>query len=218
MTISAVIFDLDGTLLDTLADLGSSVNRVLAGQGFPTHPLEAFRWFVGDGSRMLMTRALPAEQRSSRMIESSLAALLADYNQNWHHRTRPYDGIEALLAALTGQGTAVSVVTNKPHRFTGEMVAHYFPKVVFQAVLGQQDGIAKKPDPVQALAAAQAMGVAPEACLFLGDSGVDMQAAARAGMLGVGAAWGFRPVDELKAAGARHIIHHPLELLSFVAH
>ena len=107
------------------------------------------------------------------------------------------------------------MVTNKPHRFTGQMVAHYFPNIAFRAVLGQQDGIAKKPDPVQALAAAQAMGVAPEACIFLGDSGVDMQTAGRAGMLGVGAAWGFRPVDELRAAGARHIIHHPLELLLF---
>ncbi|MBI5552638.1 MAG: HAD family hydrolase [Desulfobacterales bacterium] len=217
MTCSAVIFDLDGTLLDTLEDLGSSVNRVLAGQGFATHPLEAFRWFVGDGSRMLITRALPAEQRSPGTIESSLAALLADYNRNWHHQTRPYDGIEALLAALTHQGKALSVVTNKPHRFTREMVAHYFPSIAFRAVLGQQDGIAKKPDPVQALAAARAMGVAPEACIFLGDSGVDMQTAGRAGMLGVGAAWGFRPVEELKAAGARHIVHHPLELLSFVA-
>jgi phosphoglycolate phosphatase len=217
MPFSAVIFDLDGTLLDTLEDLGTSVNRVLAGRGFCTHPLDAFRWFVGDGSRMLMTRALPVEQRSPGMIESCLAALLADYNQNWHHLTRPYDGIEALLATLTRQNMALSVVTNKPHRFTGRMVARYFPKIAFRAVLGQQDGIARKPDPVQALAAARAMGVAPEACIFIGDSGVDMQTAGRAGMLGVGAAWGFRPVDELKAAGARQIIHHPLELLSFVA-
>lgn len=213
MTISAVIFDLDGTLLDTLEDLGTSVNRVLSGRGFGTHPLGAFRWFVGDGSRMLMTRALPEDQRSPQIIESCLAALLADYNQNWHHQTRPYDGIEALLGALTRLGKTLSVVTNKPHRFTGRMVAHYFPNVVFQAVLGQQDGIAKKPDPIQALAAAQAMGVAPEACLFLGDSGVDMETARRAGMLGVGAAWGFRPVDELRDAGAKHIIAHPLDLL-----
>ncbi|MBI5063448.1 MAG: HAD family hydrolase [Desulfatitalea sp.] len=217
MTFSAVIFDLDGTLLDTLEDLGSSVNRVLAGQGFPTHPLEAFRWFVGDGSQMLMTRALPADQRSPQMIQSCLEALLADYSQNWHHRTRPYEGTVSLLAALTRQAKALSVVTNKPHPFTGQMVAHYFPNTAFRVVLGQQEGIAKKPDPVQALAAARAMGAPPEACLFLGDSGVDMQTAQRAGMLGVGAAWGFRPVEELRAAGARHIIAHPLDLLRLLA-
>jgi phosphoglycolate phosphatase len=217
MPFSAVIFDLDGTLLDTLEDLGASVNRVLAERGFATHAIEAFRWFVGDGSRMLMTRALPNDQRSPDMIESCLSALLADYNRNWHHRTRPYDGTQGLLERLRDLALAMSIVTNKPHPFTGQMVTHFFPDITFRAVLGQQDGIPKKPDPIQALAAAQAMGVAPEACLFLGDSGVDMQTARRAGMLGVGAAWGFRPVDELKAAGARHIIHHPLDLLPLVA-
>jgi phosphoglycolate phosphatase len=216
MTFSAVIFDLDGTLLDTLADLGGSVNRVLAGRGFPTHPLDAFRWFVGDGSRLLMTRALPSDQRSAGMIDSCLAALLDDYNQNWHGQTRPYDGVVPLLERLVGQGKALSVVTNKPHPFTGQMVEHYFQGIPFRAVLGQQEGIAKKPDPVQALAAARSMGSLPEACLFLGDSGVDMETARRGGMTGVGAAWGFRPVDELRAAGARHIIHHPLELLALV--
>ncbi len=217
MTISAVIFDLDGTLLDTLEDLGGAVNRVLAGQGFPTHPLAAFRWFVGDGSRMLMTRALPADQRSPRLIERCLATLLTDYNQNWHQKTRPYDGIEALLAALTARRIEMAVVTNKPHQFTGQMVTHYFPGVPFRAVLGQQEAIAKKPDPVQALAAARTMGAAPEACLFLGDSGVDMETARRAGMAGVGAAWGFRTVEELRGAGARYIIDRPLELLALLA-
>lgn len=217
MTISAVIFDLDGTLLDTLADLGGAVNRVLAERGFPTHPMEAFRWFIGDGSRLLMTRALPADQRAPEVIEGCLTALLADYNQNWHDQTRPYEGIEALLATLADQGRGMAVVTNKPHQFTGQMVSHYFPRAPFRAVLGQQEGIAKKPDPVQALAAAKAMGTPPEACLFLGDSGVDMETARRAGMLGVGAAWGFRTVDELRGAGARHIIGHPLELLPLLA-
>lgn len=217
MTYTAVIFDMDGTLLDTLDDLAASVNRVLAARGFPTHPHDAYRWFIGDGSALLMTRALPPAERSPQSIESCLTALLDDYNQNWHHRTRPYDGIVTLLDDLTRQGTALSVVTNKPHQFAGQMIDYYFKSVPFRRVLGQQEGIAKKPDPVQALAAAQAMGAAPAACLFLGDSAVDMQTARRAGMAAVGAGWGFRSVQELQKAGALHIIDHPHDLLALLA-
>jgi phosphoglycolate phosphatase len=213
MTYTAVIFDMDGTLLDTLDDLAASANRVLAARGFPTHPHDAYRWFIGDGSALLMTRALPPAQRTPQSIQSCLEALLDDYNQNWHRATRPYDGIVALLDALKRRSMAMSVVTNKPHRFTGQMIEHYFKGVPFRRVLGQQEGIAKKPDPGQATAAAQAMGAAPAACLFLGDSAVDMETARRAGMAAVGAGWGFRPVQELREAGALQVIAHPLDLL-----
>jgi phosphoglycolate phosphatase len=212
----AVLFDFDGTLLDTLEDLGAAVNRVLRSRGFPTHPIDAFRWFIGDGSAVLMERALPAEQRTTEQIHACLQALLADYDRNWHLATRPYDGILSLLETLGGRHLALAVVTNKPHPFTLKMLAHYFPRVPFGSVWGLQPDVPKKPDPFMALKAAAELGVTPECCIFLGDSCNDMQTARRAGMLPVGAGWGFRPVQELWETGAAHVIDHPLSLLEIL--
>ena len=216
MGYNAVIFDLDGTLLDTLDDLAAAANRVLKSNGYPTHEHDAYRWFIGHGSAVLMERALPQERRSPGIIAACLGALLDDYDRNWHCATRPYDGIGELLAELLRRHHPMAVVTNKPHHFTGQMIRYYFPEVPFQAVLGQRDGVAKKPDPVQALAAAQAMAVAPSACVFLGDSAVDMETARRGGMLPVGAGWGFRPRAELVDAGAVRVLDHPLELTALL--
>ena len=212
----AAIFDLDGTLLDTLKDIADAANRALASRGFPTHPHEAFRWFVGDGSRILMTRALPEDQRTDGQIDACLNAFKSNYNDNWDRSTRPYDGIPELIAALMKLEFTMAVVTNKPHQFTGMMMSRYFSGNPFNPVLGQRDGIPKKPDPLQALSAAEEMGHSPEACIFLGDSEVDMETARRAGMQAVGVSWGFRPRRELIDAGARAIIDHPLELLDFL--
>lgn len=216
MAIQAAIFDLDGTLLDTLADLAAAVNRVLGRRGFPQHDVDAYRWFVGEGSAVLIERALPAQERVPERIQACLQELLDDYGRNWHHRTRPYDGIPELLQALAKRHVAMSVVTNKPHRFAALMITHYFEKTAFHDVLGQRDGVPKKPDPYQALAAARGMGAAPENCIFLGDSAVDMQTARRAGMVAVGAGWGFRPESELRDAGAGHVIGHPSELVALL--
>jgi phosphoglycolate phosphatase len=211
-----IIFDLDGTLLDTLRDIADAANRVLEANGFPVHSLESYRWFVGDGSRMLMTRALPETRRTPRRIETCLRGFISEYTRNWARATRPYAGIDDLLAALAARKVPMAVVTNKPHRFTGAMMAHYFENRPFAPVLGQQDGIPKKPDPHQALAAAGIMGISPANCIFLGDSAVDMETGRRAGMQPVGAAWGFRPPEELSDAGAVAVIHHPLKLLEFI--
>jgi len=213
----AVIFDLDGTLLNTLADIADSANRVLTAHGFPPHQEDAYRWFVGDGSAILMTRALPEEWRSPEMIKACLHGFISDYNQNWHQATRPYDDLKDLLGELQARKIKMSVVTNKPHRFTGAMMAHYFEGFGFYPILGQRDGIPKKPDPRQALSAAAKMGVPPSACIFIGDSGVDMQTARNAGMMPVGAGWGFRHPEELIRAGAVAVIDHPLELLDLIA-
>jgi phosphoglycolate phosphatase len=207
---------MDGTLLNTLDDLAASVNRVLARRGFPTHTVDQYRWFIGDGSPVLITRALPPEQRSPERIQVCLQELLADYGGNWHIATHPYDGIPALLQTLAASQLALSVVTNKPHPFACLMADHFFGKTSFRSVLGQQDGIPKKPEPDQALRAARAMGVPAGACIFLGDSAVDMETARRAGMTGIGAGWGFRPVQELWDAGAVHVIDHPLDLLALL--
>lgn len=216
MNCEAVIFDLDGTLLDTLDDIADSANRVLVARGFPSHPREAYRWFVGDGSAILMTRALPENHRSPETIRACLQEFIADYNRNWKTATRPYAGMLKLLDRLQSRGILLSVVTNKPHQFTGAMMAHYFKAYNFDPVLGQQEGVPKKPDPVQALAAAQQMGVPPSTCIFIGDSAVDMQTAHSARMHPVGAGWGFRPARELLDAGAKVVLDHPLELLELL--
>lgn len=212
MDYQAVIFDLDGTLLDTLPDLAGAANRTLASQGYPTHPVEAYRWFVGDGSAMLIERAMPADQRSPENIKVCLNIHLQDYDRHWAEATQPYAGIPELLAHLAHCRLPFAVVTNKPHQSALVALAHFFPGVDFEFISGLYQGIAKKPDPLQALAAAQAMGISPGRCLFLGDSGVDMQTARNAAMTPIGAAWGYRTREELNQAGAWRIIQHPMDL------
>lgn len=212
----AVIFDLDGTLLDTLADLAASVNRVLARRGYPQHDLDEYCWFIGHGSAVLITRALPAAERTPDGIRACLQELLDDYGKNWHTLTRPYEGILDLLQAIAERHIPMAVVTNKPHRFAALMIGHYFGRTSFCSVAGQRDGIPKKPDPSQALTAARNMGAPAESCIFLGDSAVDMETARRAGMIAVGAGWGFRPAAELHEAGAMHVIDHPLDLIGLL--
>lgn len=217
MTYKAVLFDLDGTLLDTLDDLAAAANRVLAAKDFPTHPHDAYRWFIGDGSAVLMERALPIAVRTPEMIQTCLKELLDDYGQNWHVVTQPYDGILELLHMLETRKIHMGIVTNKPHSYTLLTIDYFLSHVAFDPILGQRDGVPKKPDPQQALSAAQTMGVQPSDCIFLGDSGVDMLTARNAGMTGVGAAWGFRTEQELRETGAHHVIQHPLNLFEILS-
>ena len=216
MNCDAVIFDLDGTLLDTLDDIAASANRALVSNGFPPHMREAYRWFVGDGSAVLMTRALPENHRDPETSRQCLEAFITDYSDNWKTATRPYEGMLTLLARLQDRNIQLAVVTNKPHQFTGVMMAHYFRDYEFGPVLGQQEGIPRKPSPHQALTAAKQMEVAPSNCIFIGDSAVDMQTARNARMHPVGAGWGFRPAAELLEAGAEVVLNRPLELLDLL--
>jgi phosphoglycolate phosphatase len=216
MICQGVVFDLDGTLLDTLEDISAAVNRVLAARGFATHNREAYRWFVGDGSAVLIERALPPAYRTPPVIEACLAEFLADYNNHWSNVTRPYQGITDLLHYLQNQTIPIAIVTNKPHQFTGIMVEHYFPDIRFCSTAGYRRGTRKKPDPGQALTAVRTMKRDPARCIFLGDSAVDMQTAVAAGMIPIGAGWGFRPSEELWGAGARYVISHPMELTPWI--
>lgn len=211
--LKAALFDLDGTLLDTLDDLADAANRVLTRAGLPAHPREAYRRFVGDGSRMLITRALPRTHRRPDRIDDFLERFKEDYGRHWHAATRSYPGIPELLAALTRRGVPCGVVTNKPHALAERCVRHFFPGGPFGIVLGQQPGMPLKPDPQPALTAAAHLAVAAAACLFLGDSGVDMATARAAGMLPLGAAWGFRSTAELLQAGARAVVEQPGDIL-----
>ena len=208
----AILFDLDGTLLDTLDDLADAANRILAQDGLPTHPRSAYRHFIGDGSRMLVTRAIPEDHRTPERIEDYLTRFKADYSRHWKTATQPYPGIQNLLDDLMQRDIPRAVVTNKPHAFAERCVHHFFPETPFQIIWGQKEGIPLKPHPLPALETAKHLRVAPRECLLLGDSGVDMATARVAGMLPIGAAWGFRSTDELLNAGAAHIIQNPQEI------
>ena len=212
MHTKAVLFDLDGTLLDTLADLGNAVNRMLQQHGFAPHRLDDYRHFVGDGAKMLIRRALPQEHRSESFIQSCLDEYLTDYQNNWHVHTCLYSGIAAMLDDLNDRSVALAIVSNKPHVLTERCTRAFLGKWPFQVVLGQKAEMPKKPDPTGALLVARQLDVPPASCVFVGDSGVDMQTAVAAGMYPVGVSWGFRPEAELRKHGARLLLHHPVEL------
>lgn len=216
MRYRAILFDLDGTLLDSLADLASAANRVLAARGLPVHPEEAYRFFVGDGLATLVARILPPSLRSPALVAEAMAAFEADYGRNWQVRTRPYAGIAAMLDGLVAGGMGLSILSNKPDSFTRLCVERLLPQWDFAPLRGQRPGVPKKPDPTAALAIAAHLGLDPEAILYVGDSGVDMQTARGAGMDAVGVLWGFRGEGELRAAGAHHLITQPDQLLPLV--
>lgn len=214
MSFSAVVFDLDGTLLDSLADIADSANGVLAGFGFPTHGYDAYRFFVGDGVAVLFSRCLPAEARSPEMIAACVASFRDAYGLRWNRFTRPYDGVAELLTELSRRNFRLAVLSNKPHEFTQQCVDELLSEFRFDAVLGQKEDVPCKPDPKGALRIAATINVEPAKCLYLGDTAIDIRTAQRAGMYPVGALWGFRPGQELEDAGAAVLIADPRELLT----
>jgi phosphoglycolate phosphatase len=216
MRFRAVLFDLDGTLLDTLEDIALAANAVLAGRGFRTHEVDAYRHFVGEGVSMLFRRALPEAEANADLIARCAGEFREEYGRTWNVHTRPYDGVPELLDVLAAARLPQAVLSNKPDEFTQRCVREYLSNWEFRVVLGQREGVPRKPDPAGALEIAAAAGVPPEHFLYLGDSATDMQAALSAGMHPVGALWGFRPLEELQAGGARAIIRRPMELLGIL--
>lgn len=217
MTYKAVLFDLDGTLLDTLDDLGDSMNAVLAGRGYPTHPIRAFTEFVGDGVQNLVRRALPPDAASNEALVAEMTPLMrAEYARRWRDKTRPYEGIPQMLEALSVRGLRLAVLSNKPHPATVEVVQHFFPPGRFDAVFGARPEVPIKPDAGAALEVARQLGIPPREFLYLGDTNTDMQTANAAGMYAVGALWGFRTAGELRESGARVLIGHPRDFLKLL--
>jgi phosphoglycolate phosphatase len=208
----AVLFDLDGTLLDTLRDIGEACNRVLAERGYPPHPIEAYRYLVGDGARVLWQRALPKGQRDDATVEACLTDYIAEYARGWNVHTQPYAGIGDVLDALVARGVKLAVLSNKPHPFTVQCVDTFLARWQFHAVRGQSDAFPRKPDPASALDVARQLGTTPDRILYIGDTGTDMQTATAAGMYAVGVLWGFRERNELVANGAMRIVTHPREI------
>lgn len=211
MTLPAALFDLDGTLLDSLHDIGAAMNHALAAQGLPPHPLADYRRFVGEGVRVLVSRAVPAGHDA--LHAPVLAAYKAFYAEHQLDHTRPYPGVAELLARLRREGVKLAVLSNKPDADTKRLVEALLPDVRFGAVYGERAGVPRKPDPTSALAVAAELGVAPGDCAFIGDTAVDMDTARAAGMYGVGVTWGFRDAEELQAHGARVLARTADELL-----
>jgi phosphoglycolate phosphatase len=208
-----VLFDLDGTLVDSLADLANATNHVLAQLGYPTHPREAYRQFVGDGARVLCERALPADQQ--HRVEETQHLLRAYYADHWADLTQPYPGIPETVAGLAARGVQLAVFSNKPDDFTKRMVAHYFPTTKFSVVRGQLPKVPLKPDPTGARQIAEELRVPPAEWIYLGDTNTDMRTARNAGMYAVGVLWGFRESEELVAAGAQTLVARPEEILKW---
>jgi phosphoglycolate phosphatase len=213
MFCKGVLFDLDGTLLDTLADLSDAMNHVLQQMGFPSHSSNAYRRFVGNGALMLVKRALPEDKCDDNLVRSCLDAFLRKYGENWMVRTKPYRGVPAMLDTLTNRGLKMAILSNKRDEITRMSVRELLSKWTFDAVVGQREDVPLKPDPTAALEIAKCLQIPPARFAYLGDSAVDMETAVAAGMFPVGALWGFRSEDELVAGGARVLIREPIDLL-----
>jgi phosphoglycolate phosphatase len=213
--IKAAIFDLDGTLVDSIEDIANAVNSVLHRRGLPVHGIAEYRLMVGDGARNLIRRALSPRQAG----ESELSALLSEFETAYRpiclDRTRAYPGIKELLAELASRSIGLCVLSNKPEAFTSLIVERLFPKI-FAIVRGQGSNFPRKPDPSSALDCARGLVVEPSQVLFLGDSGVDIATGKAAGMRALGAGWGFRGTEELRTAGAEAVLGKPSELLAWL--
>ena len=200
-----VIFDLDGTLLNTIADLAHSTNYALNKLGYPTHEIEKYNFMVGNGIDKLFERALPEEEKSKENVLRVRKEFVPYYDIHNADDSRPYPGIPELLSYLQDAGVQIAVASNKYQTATQKLVDHYFPEIHFTAVFGQREGVKVKPDPIIVSDILEIAKVAKEEALYVGDSGVDMQTAANAGVTACGVTWGFRPRTELEEFNPSYI-------------
>ena len=214
MAYRAAVFDLDGTLLNTLSDLADSGNELLASYGMSPHPEPAFRYFVGNGSRKLMERILPG--KSAEEIDEALVRYKTIYEKRLTAKTKPYAGMVEMISEVKARGVRMAVCTNKHISAAEALTRKYFPVDIFDAYEGDRPGGPRKPDPAHVNIVLEKMNVRPEETVYLGDSGVDMQTAVNAKALPVGVLWGFREKDELLENGAKILLSQPSELLEKV--
>lgn len=210
----AVIFDLDGTLLNTLGDLRAATNHALEVRGLPPHSMEEIRQFIGNGIRLLICRAMPEETPEAE-IDAALDDFKAYYAAHIHDRTVPYDGIPQLLTALRKRGIQVAVLSNKIDSASQQLIDYFFPEKT-DVVFGEHVGVPRKPDPTSCRMVMQQLGVQPEQVLYVGDSGTDMQTAKNAGLYAVGVTWGFRSKEVLLKYGADVLVHRPEQILQIL--
>lgn len=213
---SYIIFDLDGTLLNTIDDLANATNYALRTLGYPQHGLWVYPNMVGNGVSKLIERALPDDQRTEKTINSALTHFKEYYGAHCCDATKPYPGIEELLQELTAKGLNLAVTSNKYEEAVTKIINHYFPDANFRAILGNMEGIPRKPDP-SIVFKALSMCPTPKAdVLYVGDSGVDMETARRACVESCGVTWGFRPIVELQQSFADHIISTPAQIIDII--
>lgn len=215
MAVKAVIFDLDGTLLNTYEDLANAVNFALKENGFPAHDAEKYKYFCGNGTDVMITRALPENARDEKTLAKVRELYFEYYNAHSGECTRPYDGIPEMLKSLKTNGIKLAVVSNKIDFMTQSVVKEYFGDI-FDFVTGQRDGIIPKPDPSMIFKVMREFGVTPEECIFVGDTGVDALTGKNAGIFTVGVLWGFRDEAELRENGASVVIKRADELFEFL--
>lgn len=208
----AVIFDLDGTILNTLDDLADSANHVLAAQGFPTHPTEQYKTFVGNGIPKLIQRILPADA-SDEVFERTLTEFGKYYDVHKNDKTAPYIGIPEMLTELKSQGLKLCVLSNKQHDLSVQIVKHHFGEDTFDLIRGKMEHFPAKPDPASCNDVISLLNIPRSNILYVGDSNVDMQTGYNAGLTKCGVSWGFRSVEELRSAGADYIADSPQDIL-----
>ena len=216
MNYRGIIFDLDGTLADTLADIANSMNRVLQERGYPVHPAEDYKYLIGRGLENLVTTSLPKESRLPLIITACLASLIEDYRDNCLVHTHLYPGIESMLFRLQEMGLKLAVFSNKADDLTQIIVQSLMPGIRFSKIVGARPDYPKKPDPSGARLISDFLKITPEQMIYLGDSDVDMLTARGAGMLAVGVLWGFRTKEELLLNGADHLLSDPSELMGLL--
>lgn len=225
MAYKLVIFDLDGTLINTIGDLGAAVNHSMENAGFPTHSEKEYKLMVGHGIRNLVTRALPEEAKAQALengcletfIDERLAEFKAYYTSHIDVLSRPYDGVHDILRALAKKGIHLAVASNKFHAGTETLIQRFFPDIPFCTVIGNKEGLPLKPDPAVVALCMDSCGVHDfEQVAFVGDSATDIKTAKAAGVASIGVSWGFRGEDELNQAGADHIAREADELLTLL--
>jgi phosphoglycolate phosphatase len=213
MKFKAAIFDLDGTLLDTLADIANSMNHVLKHNGYPERPLSNYRYYVGEGIQALVYNCLEDIAVTAEEAQKLAQEMRETYHEHCMDETRPYDGINEMLMQLSAAGVQIGVLSNKPDEFTKKMVSTYFPEIPFSTVYGIRQGIPKKPDPAAVSEILDNWNVAAEETVFIGDSLIDMKTSVNAGTFPLGVLWGFRTRKELLANGAKALVNTPGEIV-----
>ncbi|MEN2414180.1 HAD family hydrolase [Flavobacterium mesophilum] len=215
MKFKGIIFDLDGTLVNSLEDISDAMNKVLQGLNFPTHTYETYQYFIGSGLRNLVSKALPATDNSDEQIEICFDRMINEYREICTLKTKPYDGIVELLENLTSQNIKMAVFSNKADELTKKIASEIFPNHFDQAV-GLSTEALKKPNPFEALEIGKKWNLKPEEILFVGDSDIDMQTAVNANMFPVGVTWGYRTEEELKNSGAKMVVNTASELIEIL--
>ncbi|RUA23558.1 MAG: HAD family hydrolase [Bacteroidetes bacterium] len=211
----AIIFDLDGTLLDTLTDIMESVNKVLEKHHFPTHDLDAYKYFIGSGIGVLTQKAFP-QDISQADFELYLGEVMTEYESRQTLKTKPYPGIVAMLEKLNDMGIKISILSNKPDEFAKPTVAHFFPNIKFEVVFGSRKNVNRKPAPDAVFEILEILNLEKSECFFVGDTSTDIRTGVNAGLETIGVKWGFRTEEELRNAGATHIIDTSNEIFQLL--